>query len=82
MSSIFGVHNETGKNTLQTHDLAPDSDVVNIHSHLIGSILFFTLPIPVYNSLRPKYISATTADIAVFSTFFFGVAVCFALSAS
>ncbi|OAL00938.1 HlyIII-domain-containing protein [Phaeosphaeriaceae sp. SRC1lsM3a] len=66
LTSILGVHNET----------------VNIFSHLIGSALFFALPIPVYNSLRPRYDSASTEDIVVFSTFFFGVAICFALSAT
>ncbi|KAH7083415.1 putative membrane protein [Paraphoma chrysanthemicola] len=66
IGSIFGIHNET----------------VNIFSHLLGSALFFLLPIPVYYSLQPRYGSATTADIVVFSTFFFGVAICFALSAT
>ncbi|RII10835.1 hypothetical protein CUC08_Gglean006835 [Alternaria sp. MG1] len=64
--SIISIHNET----------------VNIFSHLIGSVLFFALPIPVYYSLQPRYGTATTADVVVFSTFFFGVAICFALSAT
>ncbi|PQE26750.1 hypothetical protein CJF31_00003440 [Rutstroemia sp. NJR-2017a BVV2] len=54
---------------------------INIHTHLLGSILFFTLPIFLYTSLTTRYPTATTADVFVFSTFFFGVAVCFALSA-
>ncbi|PSN66376.1 Hly-III related protein [Corynespora cassiicola Philippines] len=66
MRSILVIHNET----------------VNISSHLVGSVLFFTLPIPVYNMLQPVYVSASTADIIVFSSFFFGVAICFALSAT
>lgn len=53
---------------------------VNIFSHLIGSILFFSLPFIIYRELQPYYESATTADIVVFATFFFGVATCFALS--
>ncbi|KAH3919625.1 hypothetical protein HBI56_029110 [Parastagonospora nodorum] len=65
IGSILGIHNET----------------VNIFSHLIGSVLFLALPVPVYRSLKPRYNTATTADIVVFSTFFFGVATCFALSA-
>lgn len=56
--------------------------LVNISSHVIGSALFFALPIPVYKALGPRYDSASTADIVVFSTFFFGVAICFALSAT
>ncbi|ORY15640.1 hemolysin-III related-domain-containing protein, partial [Clohesyomyces aquaticus] len=55
---------------------------VNIHSHLVGSLLFSTLPFIVYGKLRPRYSSASTADIAVFSTFFFGVATYFLLSAT
>ncbi|KAH6851497.1 hemolysin-III related-domain-containing protein [Alternaria rosae] len=66
LRSILGIHNET----------------VNIFSHLIGSVLFFALPIPVYYSLQPRYDTAATADVVVFSTFFFGVAICFALSAT
>ncbi|KAF1992596.1 Hly-III related protein [Aulographum hederae CBS 113979] len=64
--SIIKIHNET----------------VNIWSHLIGAALFFGLPIPVYRELSPRYQSASTADILVFSTFFFGVAICFLLSAT
>ncbi|KAF2652991.1 HlyIII-domain-containing protein [Lophiostoma macrostomum CBS 122681] len=66
LQSVLGIHNET----------------MNIHSHLIGSILFLVLPIPTYRYLRPRYDTASTADIIVFSTFFFGVAICFALSAT
>ncbi|KAJ5059289.1 putative membrane protein [Bipolaris maydis] len=65
LKGILGIHNET----------------VNIFSHVIGSIVFFTLPVPIYCSLQPRYATATTADVVVFSTFFFGVAICFALSA-
>ena len=57
-------------------------DAVNIYSHLFGALLFFTLPIPVYNALSPRYASASKADIIVFSTFFFGVAICFLLSST
>ncbi|KAF2252245.1 putative membrane protein [Trematosphaeria pertusa] len=66
IATVTQIHNET----------------VNIHSHLIGSALFFTLPFILYESLRSRYESASTADIIVFSTFFFGVAICFLLSAT
>jgi adiponectin receptor len=55
---------------------------VNIFSHVLGSALFFLLPIPIYNAVWPRYATASTADLVVFSTFFFGVATCFALSAT
>ncbi|KAF2681642.1 mPR-typeG-protein-coupled receptor [Lentithecium fluviatile CBS 122367] len=68
---------ESIKSVLQIHN-----ETVNIHSHLIGSILFFTLPYIIYENLRPRYDTASTADIVVWSTFFFGVAICFLLSST
>jgi predicted membrane channel-forming protein YqfA (hemolysin III family) len=56
------------------------NESVNIFSHLIGSLLFFALPFGIYKELAPRYASADRADILVFATFFFGVAICFALS--
>jgi adiponectin receptor len=44
--------------------------------------MFFLLPIPTYNTLWSRYATASSADKVVFSAFFFGVAICFALSAS
>ncbi|KAF2261239.1 hypothetical protein CC78DRAFT_471006, partial [Lojkania enalia] len=58
------------------------NETANILSHLFSSFLFFTLPIPVYQALQLRYVTASIADIIVFSTFFFGVATCFLLSAS
>ncbi|EOA88720.1 uncharacterized protein SETTUDRAFT_159912 [Exserohilum turcica Et28A] len=66
LESIWCIHNETA----------------NIYSHIIGSVIFFALPVPVYYYLEPRYANASTADMVVFSTFFFGVAICFALSAA
>jgi adiponectin receptor len=58
-----------------------DASEVNIHSHLLGSILFFTRPFIVYEDLELRYDTASTADVFVFATFFFGVAIGFFLSA-
>jgi adiponectin receptor len=66
LGSLVHVHNET----------------VNIFSHLFGALLFFTLPFIVYHEIYLRYPSASPADIAVFSTFFFGVAICFLLSST
>lgn len=55
---------------------------VNIHSHLVGSIVFFLLPFYAYNSVYLRQPNARVADLVVFATFFFGVAICFLLSAS
>lgn len=64
--SILGLHNET----------------INIHSHLIGSLLFFSLPAWTYNVVFKEYPTTNYYDMAVFSTFYFGVAICFLLSSS
>ncbi|KAF7917715.1 uncharacterized protein EAE98_010131 [Botrytis deweyae] len=66
LRSLCHIHNET----------------INIYSHLFGSILFATLPFSLYRQIAPRYATATIADIVVFSTFFFGVAICFLLSAT
>ena len=55
---------------------------MNIYSHLLGAVLFVILPFYVYAKVYPRYASAQLGDIIVFSTFFFGVAICFFLSAS
>ncbi|TGO84005.1 hypothetical protein BPOR_0563g00030 [Botrytis porri] len=55
-------------------------EIVNIHSHLLGALLFTLLPIYIYHSLLPRYHDAATADLVVFALFFGGVAVCFGLS--
>lgn len=77
------LHNETGREPLRRCYVLSNHKIrcsVNIFSHLIGSVLFFSLPFIIYRELQPRYESANTADIVVFTTFFFGVAICFALS--
>lgn len=66
LSSLGYVHNET----------------VNIYSHLLGSVLFAVLPVYTYRELRIYYPTTQAVDILVFSTFFYGVAICFLLSAT
>ncbi|KAH8592041.1 hemolysin-III related-domain-containing protein [Bisporella sp. PMI_857] len=58
------------------------NELLNIYSHLFGTVLFLILPAYVYYTVYPRYASAHLGDIIVFSTFFFGVATCFFLSAS
>lgn len=55
---------------------------VNIYSHLLGSLIFAILPCYTYYEVFPRYPSASLADFIVFSTFFYGVAICFLLSAT
>ena len=58
------------------------NETVNIYSHITGAALFLAAPIYAYQALYLRYPLATRADIFVFSTFFYGVAICFVLSAT
>jgi hypothetical protein len=80
LDSLRYVHNETGM-YLPLFGAFNNWFVVNIYSHFFGAVLFATLPFYVYSKVYPRYTSAQLGDIIVFSTFFFGVAICFALSA-
>ena len=58
------------------------NETVNIYSHIIGAAIFLTAPIYTYRALYLRYPQADEADILVFSTFFYGVSICFLLSAT
>lgn len=58
------------------------NETVNIYSHVIGAATFLTAPIYYYRALYLRYPLATQADVFVFSTFFYGVSICFILSAT
>ena len=58
------------------------NETINIYSHVIGAFIFLTVPIYTYRALYLRYPLATPADIFVFSTFFYGVSICFILSAT
>ncbi|KAM0800315.1 mPR-typeG-protein-coupled receptor [Usnea florida] len=58
------------------------NETVNIFSHIMGAAIFLTAPICTYRASSTRYPKATKADIFVFSTFFYGVSVCFILSAT
>ncbi|KAL2037252.1 hypothetical protein N7G274_009941 [Stereocaulon virgatum] len=58
------------------------NETINIYSHIFGAIIFLTMPVYIYWALYLRYSLATTADIVVFSTFFYGVSICFFLSAT
>ncbi|KAL8675469.1 MAG: hypothetical protein Q9168_000170 [Polycauliona sp. 1 TL-2023] len=55
---------------------------MNIYSHLLGAAFFSIAPAYLYQKLKPDYLRATQGDVIVFSTFFYGVAVCFLLSST
>ena len=58
------------------------NETVNVYSHIVGAAIFLTLPIFTYQVLYLRYPLATLADVVVFSTFFYGVSICFILSAT
>ena len=57
------------------------NETVNIYSHVLGAAIFLTAPIYTYRALYLRYPLASQADVIVFSTFFYGVSICFFLSA-
>ncbi|KAH8595165.1 mPR-like GPCR protein [Bisporella sp. PMI_857] len=58
------------------------NEIVNIYSHLLGAILFAILPIYVSIRVRNQHSAIQIGDVIGFATFFFGVVLCFSLSAS
>ncbi|KAK8054697.1 hypothetical protein PG994_009764 [Apiospora phragmitis] len=53
----------------------------SIFSHVLGTLLFLSLPYHIFSTeIPPRYVVATAADIIVCSIYFGGVAVCFTLS--
>ncbi|RKK13906.1 hypothetical protein BFJ66_g3605 [Fusarium oxysporum f. sp. cepae] len=64
--SLFYLHNES----------------VNIWSHLLGAIVFLASAAYVDRVVRPRYESASSADVLVFACFFGGAVVCLGMSAT
>ncbi|UZP39516.1 hypothetical protein NXS19_007332 [Fusarium pseudograminearum] len=64
--SLFYLHNES----------------VNIWSHLLGAIVFLGSAAYVDQVVRPRYASASSADVLVFACFFGGAVVCLGMSAT
>ncbi|KAI0842212.1 HlyIII-domain-containing protein [Hypoxylon sp. FL0890] len=65
-TSLFYVHNE----------------FVNIWTHLLGAFLFPTIGVWLYNVIAPRYGSANSSDVLVFSCFFAGAVLCLGMSAT
>lgn len=58
-----------------------NESTVNIYSHIIGACIFLALPLYFFTTeVPPRFAIATWVDVAVCSTYFVGVAICFALS--
>ena len=58
------------------------TESVNVYTHFLGAICFFSLCIPFYQALKPRYTSASTADVLVFSCFFLGAVLSLGISAA
>ncbi|KAF4489136.1 ADIPOR-like receptor [Colletotrichum fructicola] len=57
------------------------NETINIYSHIIGAILFISLPFLIFgNPISPRWTTASTSDIVVCSIYASGVTVCFVLS--
>jgi predicted membrane channel-forming protein YqfA (hemolysin III family) len=55
---------------------------VKIHSHFFGGLLFCLLPLYAFHHVYHGQPDVVLADGVVFAVFFYGVAVCFLLSAT
>lgn len=58
------------------------NETINIYSHVVGAAIFLIAPVFAYEALYLRYPLASPADIFVFSTFFYGVSICFVFSAT
>jgi adiponectin receptor len=56
------------------------NESVNIYSHLLGAVGFSILGIVLYTVIRPRYETATLADILAIGCFFAGAALCLGMS--
>ncbi|KAM0807173.1 hypothetical protein AB5N19_07512 [Seiridium cardinale] len=66
IKSLFWLHNES----------------VNIWTHLLGSLVFPLVGLFLYHIIAPRYPTASTSDVLVFSCFFGGAAACLGMSAT
>jgi len=55
---------------------------VNIYSHLVGAILSIAASTVLYRVLAPRYPTASSEDVFVFSCFFIGATACLGMSAT
>lgn len=58
------------------------NESVNIYTHLIGAVAALGSSIFLYSTLAPRYETATSEDVAVFSCFFAGAIACLGMSAT
>ncbi|KIW08217.1 uncharacterized protein PV09_01145 [Verruconis gallopava] len=58
------------------------NETVNIYTHLIGAVVSALAFFWLYSIIHPRYESATTQDVLVFSCFFLGATACLGLSAA
>ncbi|KAH7107339.1 hemolysin-III related-domain-containing protein [Auriculariales sp. MPI-PUGE-AT-0066] len=85
-SSGRGTSSQTGVATTPSSRQATAQQSVNIWSHLLGSLVFSGLGFITYwlyeSAIKPRYTSATGADVLAFGCFFVGAFVCLGMSAT
>ncbi|KAK2841580.1 hypothetical protein FQN49_006119 [Arthroderma sp. PD_2] len=57
------------------------NETVNIYTHLLPALLTIPISIALYQTISPRYHTATTGDVIAFSCFFAGAAFCLGMSA-
>ena len=58
------------------------NETVNIYTHLIGALLAAVASIALYNTLEPRYETATREDVWAFGCYFAGAVACLGMSAT
>lgn len=58
------------------------TESVNVYTHLLGALCFVLLCIPFYQALKPRYATASNADVLAFACFFLGAVLCLGISAA
>ena len=56
------------------------NETVNIYTHLVGSLAFTCISVPLYLALASRYSSAATGDVLAFGCFFTGAVLCLGMS--
>ena len=72
-----GSYANSARSLLRLHN-----ETVNIWSHLLGAIVAVVGGVYLYWVIRPRYDSATQADVTAFACFFAGAVVCLGMSAT
>ena len=84
LKSLFYLHNEFGEQRKRIEPFPKrhsKKQKVSIHSHVLGALLFLSIPFYFRRYVYDLNEKARPSDLLVFTIYALGVAVCFVLSA-